>query len=49
VTKNKVIIVINLVTPKAAAKRELWFNKPASSDDNFILKHKEFNLVPKLN
>ncbi len=29
-TKYIAMIVINLVTPKAAAKRELLFNKPAS-------------------
>ncbi len=30
VTKIIYLIFINLVTPKAAAKRELLFNKPAS-------------------
>ncbi len=30
VTKNIEIMVINLVTPKAAAKREPLFNKPGS-------------------
>jgi hypothetical protein len=32
VTKNIAIIVINLVTPKGAAKRELLFNKPVTVD-----------------
>jgi hypothetical protein len=26
------MIIVNLVTPKAAAKQELLFNKPASGD-----------------
>jgi hypothetical protein len=30
VTKNTAITVLNLVTPKAAAKQELLFNKLAS-------------------
>ncbi len=33
-TKNIANIVINLVVPKAGAKRELLFNKPASGTYN---------------
>ncbi len=37
--------VMNLVTPKAAAKRKLLFNKPASVGSNL---HRLFLLVLKL-
>jgi hypothetical protein len=32
VTKVTTIIIAGLVTPKAAAKQELMFNKPASTN-----------------
>jgi hypothetical protein len=43
VTKNIAIMVINLVTPKAAAKREHLFNKPASGgiEERCLFERKE--------
>jgi hypothetical protein len=38
VTKLTAMIVMNLVTPKAAAKRELMFNKPTSETKQLIPK-----------
>jgi hypothetical protein len=37
------MIIVNLVTPKAAAKQELLFNKPASDD-----KKKSLNFWKKM-
>ncbi len=35
-TRLTELIVMNLVTPKAAAKRELMFNKPTSETKQLI-------------
>jgi hypothetical protein len=49
-TQNITIIVINLVTPKAAAKQKLLFNRPASGLWNIEVGFKQdSNVSPNYN